>query len=110
MAAFGIRRTLRKYAAPEDDTAATALDACLDALRSAVGHDPSGTVLGTFSYADIAMAQVLVFVQPPPMGPMRFGSAPRRAFTDAVRAERYADLLRWRNELYVRYRGRPEGP
>ena len=104
IAAYGIRRVLRKYAAPDDVTAAGLMDAALDALRAALGGDPRGTVLGTFSYADIAMAQVLVFVRPPELGPMRFSKGARRVFTDPERVEKYADLLAWRDALYAERR------
>jgi glutathione S-transferase len=109
--AFGIRRTLRKYGSDHGDVAALErqLTDVLDVLRSALANAPGGgalvkTILGRFTFADIAMAQVLAFVTPPAFG-LRVGTANRRSFTDAKFSERYADLLRWRDALYDEYRG-----
>ena len=57
------------------------------------------------------MAQVLAFVQPPAFG-LRIGAASRRNFTDTAMAERYADLVEWRDALYDAYRTRsvPSAP
>lgn len=107
VAGLGVRRTLRKYDAPDDATANRDLDAALEALRAALSSAPDpaeATILGGFSYADIAMAQVLVFVKPPTAKQVRIGHGSRRAFTDPDRCVRYADLLTWRDALYARYR------
>jgi glutathione S-transferase len=107
---FGIRRTLRKYGSAGADVAthervlAEVLDTLREALAKAGGAGPARTLLGHFTFADIAMAQVLAFVTPPAFG-LRVGAANRRSFTDAKMAERYADLLRWRDALYDEFRG-----
>ena len=61
------------------------------------------TLLGRFTFADIAMAQVLVSVEPPAFG-LKLGAASRRSFTDPELRERYADLVAWRDELYLAFR------
>jgi len=107
----GVRRTLRKYGSARQTDPASALRAVLNELRHALGTtvpSPDGgpkTLLPQgFSFADIAMAQVLSFVSPPGSG-LRIGRANRAAFTDPELAPEYADLIAWRDALYSRYRG-----
>lgn len=98
----GVRRTLRKYAPPRDegDHQRTLCDV-LDELRAAV-RGP--TLLAAFSYADITMAQVLVFVRPPDPRFLRAGPVNRELLGDPDLANRYADLVTWRDQLYATYR------
>ena len=108
LGAFGIRRTLRKYGSTSDrETHERALVEVLDALRAALAKAPPSagpkTLLGRFTFADVAMAQVLAFVQPPAFG-LRIGAASRRNFTDTAMAARYADVVQWRDALYDAYR------
>jgi glutathione S-transferase len=108
IAAMGIRRTLRKYGVDraERATLERALAAVLDELRAALGRAPEGspkTLLGRFTFADVAMAQVLAFVQPPSFG-LKVGRANRRSFTDAGMRDRYGDLVAWRDALYDAHR------
>lgn len=80
----------------------------LDELRASLARAPEGkpkTLLGRFTFADVAAAQVLAFVEPPPFG-LRIAPASRRAFTDPALRGRYADLLTWRNALYEAHRPR----
>lgn len=105
VASAGVRRTLKKYGATGknlDEQQATLVDA-LDRLRAAViGRD---TVLAQgFSYADITMAQVLCYVHPPTSG-LRLGEGNRAAFADPALAERYPELIVWRDRLYAQHRG-----
>jgi glutathione S-transferase len=77
----------------------------LEQLRAAL---QGGRFLtGTFSYADITMAVTLQFIQPVeerfiPLGPGR-----RKAWSHPALAERFADLLRWRDQLYAEHRPAP---
>ena len=103
LAAFGIRRTRRKYGADagsDDDHARTQIEV-LDGIRAALGG--RRTILDALSFADIAASQVLAYVAPPASG-LRLGAANRRSFTDAALAERFADLVHWRDELYAAHR------
>lgn len=111
VSAWGIRRVLRKYGldrASDEELRARA-DAALVELRRALAEAPEPaagqvrTLLGTLSYADLTAAQALAFVRPPSTG-LRMGPANRRAFTDPVLAERFADLVAWRDALYAAYR------
>jgi glutathione S-transferase len=78
----------------------------LDELRRCLGlhTTPSGpkTVLGTFSFADVAMAEVLTYVDP--AAEMEIGAASRKSFADEALRERYRDLLDWRDDLRRAYR------
>jgi glutathione S-transferase len=102
---IGIVRTRRKYGGHRADDAAhaRAQGGALDELRAALAGRP--TILGGFSFADITMAQVLVYVEPPGFG-LRLGEASRAAFGDPEWRERYADLVRWRDALYEQHRPR----
>ncbi|HEY5851005.1 MAG TPA: glutathione S-transferase family protein [Lysobacter sp.] len=69
--------------------------------RTRAGLQASGGdyLLGSFSYADIAMAVVLEGIAPvakvePPLGP-----ATRRCWSDPLLAAEFEDLLRWRERL-----------
>ncbi len=114
----GIERTLRKWGAAEDDfgTARRVFTNILKQLRKDLTKqgkdDPRSeprTLLGEFTYADIAMAQALAFVSPPadPIPPargLRIAPASRRSFTDPELAEQFPDLLTWRDLIYEKYR------
>ncbi len=108
IAAWGIARTLRKYGEHGAGSAdhERALTAVLDELRGALAQSwqQPASLLEAFSFADIAMTQVLTFVRPPATG-LRMGPASRRSFTDEALAARYVDLLAWRDALYEKYRG-----
>lgn len=106
LGSFGVKRTMRKYGATraEADVFQAELEGVLDELRAALARAPSRrTLLAGFSFADVAMAQVLAYVTPPATG-LRLGTASRRCYGDPALAERYADLVRWRDELYAAYR------
>lgn len=105
----GVRRTLEKYGGHRESPTRhrALLSAALDELRAAIARSPSTetprSILGAFSFADIAMAQALAFVEPPSSG-LKLGKASRRYFSDAELAASYADLVAWRDAIYARYR------
>jgi glutathione S-transferase len=112
LASFGVRRTLRKYASTVDGEAERELVGVLERLRSDLAASTARSngvahLLPTFSYADIAMAQVLAFVEPPRTH-LRLTDATRESFRDAELATRYADLLEWRDALYREHRDRKQ--
>jgi glutathione S-transferase len=113
VAAFGVRRTLRKYGAGALSLAdhEAQLVSVLDDLRAAladVAGDSGGPtcLLGAFTYADICLSQVLQAVSPAAdrAGGFRLGHATRACFEDPALAAGYRDLLDWRDALYARYR------
>jgi glutathione S-transferase len=109
LAALGVRRTLRKYAARARDlrahraTTRAALDELREALEESVSTTRPKTLLGAFTFCDIAAAQMLTFVTPPAFG-LKVGAANRRSFTDREFAGDYNDLIAWRDALYEAYR------
>lgn len=112
IAGIGIDRTLRKYDGHREgpDAQRKILVAALDDLRQALTSAPSNatpsapkTLFGSLTFADIAMAQVLVSVEPPASG-LKLGEASRRSFTEPGLREQYADLIAWRDDLYRAYR------
>jgi glutathione S-transferase len=111
IARWGVERVRRKYGADRASLAqheATLLDV-LETLRAELAKAPSGkprTLLGAFSYADIAMAQVMFGVSPPSSPALRMGKASRRSFENPSLVTEYADLLAWRDALYTHYRRR----
>jgi glutathione S-transferase len=107
---FGVARTHRKYGGHEvtDEVHQRVLTAALDELRAAIAVAPERSprpLFGELSYADIAMTQVLVFVDPAADGP-KLGAGSRRAFADAELRGRYADVLAWRDGIYAALRRR----
>lgn len=105
---LGVRRTLRKYDGHRADVEAHRRTqiAVLDEVRATLAQKaPSGeakTLLDRFTYADIAVAQALVSLEPP--AELKLGDASRRSFTDPELRERYADLVTWRDALYRAFR------
>lgn len=104
----GTARTRRKYAGDRRSFAEhlAVFERVLNELRAALGPDPAArpaTLLADFSYADITAAQALAFVRPPGDAILRLGLHTRRLFGDDALAERFADLLAWRDALYARH-------
>lgn len=110
IARSGVRRTLRKYRGEKDRAVAhAALATVLEELRAALAAAPASTgvktLLGTFTFADVAMTQVLAFVEPPAFG-LRLGEGTRRSFLDDELRTRFADLVAWRDAIYAAHRPR----
>ena len=110
LAKAGVARTLRKYRGLRDEDAArAALAQVMGEIRAALAAAPASsgvkTLLGTFTFADVSVAQVLAFIEPPAFG-LKLGDATRRSFVDPVLREQFADLVAWRDALYDAYRPR----
>lgn len=103
---LGVGRTLRKYGGDriDDGEHERAQVEVFDMMRAAISNSSPG-VLGAFSFADIAMAQPIAYLEPPAFG-LRIGAASRARFADPPLAARYPDLVRWRDALYETYRPR----
>lgn len=105
----GVKRTLHKYGGHRRDLEEFRSEqvAALDELRAALAESSSTespkSVFEHFSYVDIAMAQAIAFVEPPPSG-LKLGPASRKYFSDADLARTYADLVAWRDAIYASYR------
>jgi len=105
---LGIRRTLRKYDSRANNAAAhrLTLSAALEEIRSSLARAPGAgprPLLGSFTFADVAAAQALAFVEPPATG-LKLKPSSRRCFRDPELRDRYADLIAWRDGLYAAFR------
>jgi glutathione S-transferase len=101
LASAAIAYLMRKYAIQANDAQHEAASReALDALRRVLA-DGREFILGrSFSFADIAMATSLQFIQPVAGRYIALGPATREAWTHHGLAGDYADLLRWRDRLY----------
>lgn len=106
----GIKRTLAKYdslSVPLDEQRAHLAD-LLEEIRAALGEgddvEQARTLLPTFSYADIAVAQVLQMIEPKNLGGFRISREGQEGYRDPELAERFADLSAWRDALYRDHR------
>lgn len=100
---FAANGLLSKYGTPDQDDAACErqLTASLEAIRAGLaGRD---TLLEAFSWADCTAATALTFVSPPGRTWLRLGAAARRAWQEPELAERFADLVAWRDRVYGRW-------
>ena len=71
-------------------------------LREALGG--KDYLLGSFTYADIAMASSLQFLLAPPRGMAAFGEATCACATHPDLSREFADLGEWRDKLYDKHR------
>ena len=103
-ARLGMRYVVRKHQVPESTEAlidSTVVPA-LETLRAALGGRPY--LEGTFTYADITAAMMLVFLGPPADRHLPMGPATRAVWTHEGLVARFPDLLAWRNTLYDQHR------
>lgn len=104
MAQLGVRFLAAKYSISRDVAAAEAkVAAALDELRASL--DGRAYLLeGELSYADLAAAVILQMVRPVRDAYIHLGPATRACWTMPAIAERYPDLLEWRDQLYDKHR------
>ena len=97
----------RKYGVRTEALAAgrAKFTAMLVKLREGLAGAPY--LLGSFSYADIAMATTLQGISPVANEHIRLGPATRQVWTSEALAAEFADLVAWRDGLYQRHRARP---
>ena len=104
LARTGVRFVARKYAtAALLPVAEGQLGSALLELRAAVSGK-THLVGQRFSFADIAMATALQFVEPVANGYIPLGPATRRAWTHERLQVAYGDLLAWRDGMYAAHR------
>ncbi len=100
-AAMGVRHVMRKYAALAPADADGVITRTLGELEATLrGKD---YILGSFTFADIAMAATLQFVSPVDDRYVPVGGV-RAAWEDPKLAERFASLVAWRDALYAKHR------
>jgi glutathione S-transferase len=104
MAVQGAGFVMRKYGTKGtgESEHLEVMRAGLSELREALAGDRY--LLGSFTYADLALAVALQPVRPVSDEYLRLGPATRQAWTEPELAEQFADLLSWRDELYERHR------
>lgn len=73
-------------------------------LRAILSKGKVSYLLGSFSYADIAMAVILQLVDPVSNRYLPIGPALRRSFRQERLAGEFQDLLEWRDRLYRDHR------
>jgi glutathione S-transferase len=95
------RAFMRKYGIRFDAAAEQrqVLRSALDRLRAALAAK-SPYLLGSFTYADIAMAGLLQGISPVDDRFMKIGPASRAVWTQPTFATEYADVIAWRDSLY----------
>lgn len=76
----------------------------LDALRGELARSGGKYVLGRFSLADVSMAAMLQIVKPVDANYMKLSPGMREAWHTPILAEKYEDLLMWRDGIYAQHR------
>ena len=96
------RYVLRRYDRPGDRTIwLDTLEKGLTSLRQALnGGD---YLLGSFTFADIAMATALQMVAPPTGRYVQMGPISRRCWTRTELVDGASDLLAWRDRIFERH-------
>ncbi len=104
-ARFGTMMLRRKYGAryPEQEAEERIAEA-LDALRAGL---VGGYLAGDFSLADIVMSGVVQAIKPVDDRYIPLQPGTREAWTRPRLAERYADLVAWRDQLFEQHRRQP---
>jgi glutathione S-transferase len=92
---------VRKYELRMGDQEAQtrAVRAALERLRSGLSSS-SPYLQGSFTYADIVMSGLIQGISPVDNRFVRIGPASRAAWTHALLAAEFADLVAWRDALY----------
>lgn len=76
----------------------------LDALRAALARSGGKYVLGRFTLADISMCTMMQAVLPVESRYVSMGPGMRAAWTQPLLAEKYEDLVKWRDAIYAEHR------
>ena len=104
MSRHGTRWFIKKYDLdPGNPRHIAQYQKALAALRSAVNVS-APYLLGSFSYADIAMAVTLQAIAPVPDHYIPLGPATRKTWQQPLLAADYPDVLAWRDLIYERHR------
>ena len=105
LASTGVSYIVRKYglrAESVDDYRERMREVLLE-LRAGLGGGRD-YLLDGLSYADIAMAAALQFVEPVADRYIRLGPATREAWTEPALSKEFGDVLEWRNRIYEEHR------
>ena len=102
IAAIGMAFIARKYRLAAEPGRATLMD-LLRSLQTELA-DGRRYLLGSLSFADIAMASALQFVAPPGDRLLALPPPVRECFTDREVESSFGDVIRWRDWLYENHR------
>jgi glutathione S-transferase len=105
MVKTGVAYLRAKYGADRAFTerASQELQAELVVLRQKLA-ERGRYLLGSFSYADVAMAVVCQFFSPVEDRYIRLAAANRRCWTEESLAQSFEDVVKWRDALYAQHR------
>ncbi len=105
LARTAVRFLQHKYAALTNDLEGqrARISRELTSLREAL-DGPDGYVLGSFSYADVAMAVSLQVVWPVGNRWLPLGDATRSVWQEPAMADAFRDLITWRDRVYDKHR------
>lgn len=102
VAALGARYLGHKYGGVGGEAACARMTESLEKLERAIRK--GRYLLGSPSFADVSMAAALQFVSPLADRWIPLGPATRAAWTEPALAERFADLVAWRDAFYEAHR------
>ncbi|OUR89577.1 hypothetical protein A9Q81_21275 [Gammaproteobacteria bacterium 42_54_T18] len=75
----------------------------LQKLQKALADNPQ-YLLGSFTYADICMAVTLQVIKPIQNRHVMLDSATEQCWKNEALAEKFSDLIAWRDDIYQQYR------
>jgi glutathione S-transferase len=109
LARMGTRFVQRKYRGFEHDpdSADRTIRAALEAARARLAKGALTLVDGGFGFADVAFAACLQMVRPVEHPVFDLGPATRAAWTHGRLAGEFADVLAWRDRVYLEHRPAP---
>ncbi len=76
----------------------------LQKLQDALAKSPQ-YLLGSFTYADICMAVTLQVIKPIQNNNVMLDPATEQCWTNDTLAEKFSELITWRDSIYQQYRG-----
>lgn len=107
LANIGVSYLRKKYTYDESiEKYEESFEQVLIKLRAALEGAESYLIGSQFSYADITMAVALQCLKPVTDDFLKIGPATRVAWTNEAMADKYADLLDWRDHIYEQHRAR----
>jgi len=80
------------------------IDDNLQKLQKALTNKPQ-YLLGSFTYADICMAVTLQVIKPIQNNHVMLDSATELCWKNDILAEKFSDLITWRDSIYQQFRG-----
>lgn len=106
VAKSGIFYLKKKYDVSEKNTQRyeQIIEENLQILRKALA-DSSQYLLGSFTYADICMAVTLQVIKPIQNSHVMLDPATEQCWKNDTLAEKFCDLITWRDSIYQQYRG-----